>query len=58
MRQLMERGFEVAVVRAAIAGAKVSKGDGYLASLINFRMIAEAVWTTGEAVERLEQLNA
>lgn len=58
MRQLMERGFEVAVVRDAIAGAKVSKGDGYLASLINFWMIAEAVWTTGEAVERLEQLNA
>lgn len=50
MRNLLENGFEVAVVRDATAGAKVPEGDGYLASLINFRMIANAVWSTDEAV--------
>ncbi|MEM7224378.1 MAG: cysteine hydrolase [Pseudomonadota bacterium] len=53
MRELLELGFEVAVVRDATAGAKVPEGDGYLAALINFRMIANAVWWTDEAVERI-----
>jgi nicotinamidase-related amidase len=53
MRELMEQGFEVAVVRDATAGAKVPEGDGYLASLINFRMVANAVWHTEEAVARI-----
>ncbi|CAH0130736.1 cysteine hydrolase family protein [Roseomonas sp. CECT 9278] len=53
MRELMEQGFEVAVVRDATAGAKVPEGDGYLASLINFRMVANAVWRTEEAVARI-----
>lgn len=53
MRELMEQGFEVAVVKDATAGAKVPEGDGYLASLINFRMVANAVWYTEEAVERI-----
>ena len=53
MRELLETGFEVAVVRDATAGAKVPEGDGYLAALINFRMIANAVWWTDEAVERI-----
>ena len=55
MRELLETGFEVAVVRDATAGAKVPEGDGYLAALINFRMIANAVWWTDEAVERIAQ---
>lgn len=55
MRELLETGFEVAVVRDATAGAKVPEGDGYLAALINFRMIANAVWWTDEAVERISQ---
>ena len=50
MREFIEQGFEVAVVRDATAGAKVPEGDGYLAALINFRMIANAVWSTDEAV--------
>ncbi|SMF26481.1 Nicotinamidase-related amidase [Tistlia consotensis] len=50
MRELLETGFEVAVVRDATAGAKIPEGDGYLASLINFRMIANAVWSTDEAL--------
>lgn len=53
MRELLETGFEVAVVRDAMAGAKVPEGDGYLAALINFRMIANALWWTDEAVERI-----
>ena len=53
MRELLETGFEVAVVRDATAGAKVPEGDGYLAALINFRMIANAVWWTDETVERI-----
>jgi len=53
MRELLETGFEVAVVRDATAGAKVPEGDGYLAALINFRMIANAVWWTDEAVGRI-----
>lgn len=50
MRTLIEHGFEVAVVRDATAGAKVPEGDGYLSALINFRMIANAVWTTDQAL--------
>lgn len=53
MRELLETGFEVAVVRDATAGAKVPEGDGYLAALINFRMIANAVWWTDETIERI-----
>ncbi len=53
MRELLETGFEVAVIRDATAGAKVPEGDGYLAALINFRMIANAVWWTDDAVKRI-----
>nr|NIS43721.1 cysteine hydrolase [Desulfuromonadales bacterium] len=35
----------------ATAAAKVPEGDGYLAAIINFRYIANAVWTTDEAVK-------
>lgn len=51
--ELLELGFEVAVVRDATAGAKVPEGDGYLAALINFRMVANAVWWTDDAVKRI-----
>lgn len=56
MRELLETGFEVAIVKDATAGAIIPEGDGYLAALINFRMIANAVWSTGEAVRRMEAL--
>ncbi|MET4806224.1 cysteine hydrolase [Limibacillus sp. MBR-115] len=58
MREFLEQGFEVAVVRDATAGAKVPEGDGYLAALINFRMIANALWSTDEAVEHMRALDA
>ena len=51
--ELLELGFEVAVVRDATAGAKVPEGDGYLAAIINFRMVANGVWWTDDAVERI-----
>lgn len=53
LRELLEQGFEVAVVKDATAAAKVPEGDGYLAAIINFRYIANAVWTTEEAVKRI-----
>lgn len=53
MRELLEQGFEVAVVKDATAAAVLPEGDGYLAALTNFRFIANAVWTTQEAVSRI-----
>lgn len=53
LRELLEQGFEVAVVRDATAGAKLPEGDGYLAALINFRFLANAVWATEETITRL-----
>jgi nicotinamidase-related amidase len=53
LRELLEMGFEVAVVRDATAAAIIPDGDGYLAAIINFRFIANALWTTDEAVKRI-----
>jgi nicotinamidase-related amidase len=55
MRELLEQGFEVAVVRDATAAAKLPEGDGYQAALINFRYMANAVWTTAEAVNAIRE---
>ncbi len=51
MRELLEQGFEVAVVKDATAAAMLPEGDGYLAALTNFRYMANAVWSTEQAVE-------
>ena len=53
LHELLETGFEVAVVKDATAAAKLPEGDGYLAALTNFRYMANAVWTTDEAVSRI-----
>ena len=50
MRELLEQGFEVAVVTDATAAAKVPDGDGYASAMTNFRFIANTTWTTDEAV--------
>ena len=42
----------MAVVKDATATAKVPEGDGYQAALVNFRFIANTVWTPEEAVEK------
>ncbi|UWR32942.1 cysteine hydrolase [Sulfitobacter sp. W027] len=54
MRELIEQGFEVAVVKDATAAAIIPDGDGYLAALTNFRFIANAVWSTQEAVAMIK----
>ena len=53
LHELLEQGYEIAVVRDATAGARLPEGDGYLAAIINFRYIANALWTTDEAVDRI-----
>ena len=57
LRELLEQGFEVAVVKDATAGAKVPEGDGYQAALVNYRMLANTVWTTQEALQALDANN-
>ncbi len=54
MREMLERGFEVAVVKDATAGARHPElGDGYQSALINFGYMANEVVTTEEIVSRL-----
>jgi nicotinamidase-related amidase len=55
MRELVEQGFEVAVVKDATAGPRLPEGDGYLAALVNYRFLASAVWTTAKAVAQLKE---
>tara|TARA_Y100000588_G_scaffold355647_2_gene411059 strand:+ start:23254 stop:23469 length:216 start_codon:yes stop_codon:yes gene_type:complete len=55
LRELLEQGFEVAVVKDATAAAKVPESDGYAAALVNFRFVANAVWTTQETVAAIEE---
>ena len=56
MRELIEQGFEVAVVSDATAAAIVPEGNGYEAALVNYRFIASAVWTTAEVDQKLAAL--
>ena len=54
LRELLEQGFEVTVVRDATAGARHPElGDGYEAALVNFGYMASAVVSTDEAVESM-----
>jgi nicotinamidase-related amidase len=55
MRELLEQGFEVAVVKDATAAAKLPDLDGYQAAVANFRFMASAVWSTDEAVQAIAQ---
>jgi len=55
MRELLEQGFEVTIVKDATAGAQVPEGDGYEAALINFRYMANAVVTTKDAVNSISK---
>ncbi len=54
LRELLEQGFEVTVVKDATAGARhPDLGDGYQAALVNFGYVANAVVTTDEVVDAL-----
>jgi nicotinamidase-related amidase len=57
LRDFIELGFEVAMVRDATAGARNEEGDGYQAALINWRFLAHALWSTAEAVKRIKSLD-
>lgn len=52
LRELLEQGFEVAVIKDATAGALHPElGDGYKAAMINFGYMANAVLSTDEIVK-------
>lgn len=54
MRELIEDGFDVTVVKDATAGARHPElGDAYAAAVVNFGFIANAVVDTKEAVDIL-----
>lgn len=54
LRELIEQGFEVAVVKDATAGPRHPIwGDGYQAAVINYQFLAHAVLSTDEAVEHM-----
>ena len=56
LRDLLENGFEIAVVRDATAGPRhPTFGDGYQAALINYAFLAHAVVTTGEVVAAMSE---
>jgi nicotinamidase-related amidase len=53
MRDIIEAGIEVAMVRDAVAAGVNEEGDGYEAAMINWRFMANAVWTTEETIQRM-----
>jgi len=56
LRELLEQGFEVIVVKDATAAAVTPElGDGYQSALINYGFIANEVVTTNEAVKRMKK---
>lgn len=59
LRELMEQGFAVSVIKDATAAARHPElGDGYAAAMTNFGFLAESVVTTGSVVEALRSLRA
>ena len=56
LRELIEQGFEVVVVKDATAAPRHPElGDGYKAALINFGYIANAVLSTDEVVKAMSK---
>jgi nicotinamidase-related amidase len=54
LREFLEQGFEVTVVKDATAGARHPElGDGYKAALVNFGYIANAVLSTDEVEQAM-----
>jgi nicotinamidase-related amidase len=54
LRELLEQGFEIAVVKDATAGPRHPVwGDGYEAAMINFRFLAHAVVSTDEVIKAI-----
>jgi nicotinamidase-related amidase len=54
LRELLEQGFEVAVVKDATAGpGHPELGDGYQAAVVNYNFLANAVLSTKDAVKAM-----
>ncbi len=58
LRELLEQGFEVAVVSDGTAAAQLPGLDGYEAALTNFQFIANEVLSTNQVVDRLTRAAA
>ncbi|MDY0884079.1 cysteine hydrolase [Dongia soli] len=57
LRELLEQGFQVAVVKDAVAGPRHPEwGDGYEAAMINYRFLAHAVLSTADAVAAMRSV--
>ena len=55
LRDFLEKGFEVAVVKDATAGPRHPKlGDGYKAALVNFGFLANAVLSTDDVLDAMK----
>ncbi len=54
LRELLEQGFEVAVVKDATAAPSIRIGRRIRSRIINFGYLANAVLTTAKAVELME----
>jgi nicotinamidase-related amidase len=55
LREFLEQGFEVAVVKDATAGPRHPVwGDGYQAAVINYQFLAHEVLSTDETVRRMQ----
>ena len=55
MRELLEQGFQVACVSDATAGGQFQGLDGYKSAITNFHFMANAVWTTEDAVSGIKK---
>jgi len=54
LRELLEQGFEITVVKDATAGPRHPVwGDGYKAAMINYRFLAHAVVSTDEIIKAM-----
>jgi nicotinamidase-related amidase len=56
MRNLIQNGFQVVMVRDAVAAAANEEGSGYDAAMINWRFMANGVWTTEETVRKMVEV--
>lgn len=52
LRELVENGFKVVVIKDAVAAPGA---EAYKAALVNYGMIANAVWSTNEAVNAMKR---
>jgi hypothetical protein len=57
-RELLEQGFQAAVVRDAAACPRAPERGGYPAAMTNLRFLAPTLWTSEEIVQQLQQPTA